>query len=100
MGVSLDSEPLALLITMPKENHTFKIRFLPNDKEVHIEAGTTVLEAAHKVNVYISSICGGVATCGKCKVIIEDGRIDSPPTPLLSEDEMANKYVLACRAIA
>jgi uncharacterized 2Fe-2S/4Fe-4S cluster protein (DUF4445 family) len=100
VGVSLDSEPLALLITMPKENYTFKIRFLPNDKEVHIEAGTTVLEAAHKANVYISSICGGVATCGKCKVIIEDGRIDSPPTPLLSEDEMANKYVLACRAIA
>ncbi|MFQ5862124.1 MAG: ASKHA domain-containing protein [Candidatus Brocadiales bacterium] len=83
---------------MPKENHTFKIRFLPHDKVIEIEPGTTVLEAAHKADVYISSICGGVATCGKCKVVIEEGRIESPPTPLLSEEEIASKCILACQA--
>ncbi len=82
---------------MPDENHTLKIRFLPNDKAVQIKPGTTVLEAAHQADVYVSSICGGVATCGKCKVVIEEGSIDSPPTPLLTEDEVANKYVLACQ---
>ena len=55
---------------MPDENHTFKIRFLPNDKAVQIKPGTTVLEAAHQADVYVSSICGGVATCGKCKGVI------------------------------
>ncbi|MEE9200130.1 MAG: ASKHA domain-containing protein [Candidatus Brocadiales bacterium] len=83
---------------MSKENHTFKIRFLPNDKTIETEPGTTVLEAAHTADVYISSLCGGVATCGKCKVVIEEGEVESPPTPLLSEDEVANKYVLACQA--
>lgn len=83
---------------MPEENNTFKIRFLPHDKVVEIESGATVLEAAHKADVYISSICGGVATCGKCKVVIEEGNTESPSTSLLSEEEIENKYVLACQA--
>lgn len=83
---------------MSKKNHTFKIRFLPNDKTVEIEPGTTVLEAAHKADVCISSLCGGVATCGKCKVIVEEGSTESPPSPLLSKKETKNKYVLACQA--
>ncbi|MEE9583887.1 MAG: 2Fe-2S iron-sulfur cluster-binding protein, partial [Candidatus Brocadiales bacterium] len=82
---------------MPDKNHILKVRFLPQDKIVEIEPGTTVLEAAHKADVYISSVCGGVATCGKCKVVIEEGRTDSPPTPLLTEEETRNKYVLACQ---
>lgn len=58
------------------------------------------MEAAHRANVYISSICGGVATCGKCKVVVEEGQVESPPTPLLAKEELANKYVLACQTRA
>lgn len=85
---------------MPKDNHTYKIHFLPEDKLVDIEEGITVLEAAHKAEVYISSICGGVATCGKCKVVVEEGRVDSPYTPLLAPEEVAKGYVLACQTKA
>lgn len=83
---------------MPKENHSYKVHFLPHDREIAVQEGTTVLEAAHEANVYISSICGGVATCGKCKVVVEEGNVESPPTTLLSSEELANKYILACQA--
>jgi uncharacterized 2Fe-2S/4Fe-4S cluster protein (DUF4445 family) len=83
---------------MPKENHSYKVHFLPHDREVAVEEGTTLLEAAHEANVYISSICGGVATCGKCKVVVEEGHVESSPTSLLSSEELANNYVLACQA--
>lgn len=83
---------------MPKVNHSYKVHFLPHDREIAVQEDTTVLEAAHDANVYISSICGGVATCGKCKVVVEEGRVECPPTILLSSEELANNYILACQA--
>jgi uncharacterized 2Fe-2S/4Fe-4S cluster protein (DUF4445 family) len=80
------------------ENNTFKIHFLPNDKIVEIEKGNTVLDAAHKANIYINSICGGDGICGKCKVILSSGKIDAPPTKLLSSEETEKDYILACEA--
>ncbi|HHT9153143.1 MAG TPA: ASKHA domain-containing protein, partial [Candidatus Hypogeohydataceae bacterium YC40] len=83
---------------MSKENHSYKVHFLPHDREIVVQEGTTVLEAAHEANVYISSICGGMATCGKCKVVVEEGHVESPPTILLSPEELTNNYILACQA--
>ncbi|KKL93133.1 hypothetical protein LCGC14_1877730 [marine sediment metagenome] len=80
------------------ENDTFKIHFLPNDKIVEIEKGNTVLDAAHKSNIYINSICGGDGICGKCKVILSSGKIDAPVTKLLSSEEAEKDYILACEA--
>ena len=80
------------------DNNTFKIHFLPNDKIVEIKNGNTVLDAAHKANIYINSICGGDGICGKCKVILSSGNVDAPPTKLLSEEETEKKYILACEA--
>ena len=79
-------------------NNTFKIHFLPNDKIVEIKNGNTVLDAAHKANIYINSICGGDGICGKCKVILSSGNVDALPTKLLSEEETEKKYILACEA--
>jgi uncharacterized 2Fe-2S/4Fe-4S cluster protein (DUF4445 family) len=39
-----------------------------------------------------------MATCGKCKVVVEEGRVESPPTTLLTTEELANNYVLACQS--
>ena len=80
------------------ENDTFKIHFLPNDKIVEIEKGNTVLDAAHKANIYINSICGGDGICGKCRVILSSGKIDAPVTKLLSSEEAEKDYILACEA--
>ena len=80
------------------QKRRFKVHFLPNDKTVEVEAGQTILEAAHRVGVYINSICGGEGVCGKCKVIVDKGRVDSAPTTLLTRDEVQRNYVLACEA--
>ena len=37
------------------------VRFSPDGIAVDVEKGTTLLEAAHKADVYVNSICGGTA---------------------------------------
>ena len=64
------------------------IRFLPDGIGVSVPQGTTILDAARLANVYLNSVCGGDGICGKCKVILKSGRVDSPPTTLLSRDEV------------
>ncbi len=83
---------------MSENSNTFKIHFLPNDQIVEINEGSTVLDAAHKANIYINSICGGDGICGKCKVVLSSGTVDAPPTKLLSKEETDNNYIIACEA--
>ena len=45
----------------------FTIRFEPSGLKTEVPAGMVLLEAAHKVGIYLSSICGGDGYCGKCK---------------------------------
>jgi len=75
-----------------------KIHFVPSGIEADVPAGTTVLEAAQQVGISINSICGGDGVCGKCKVQVVQGKVDSPPTMLLSRDEVRREFVLACQA--
>jgi len=74
------------------------IKFLPEDKSVEVKSGTTILEAAHIAGVYINSACGGDHICGKCRVKIKKGHVNSPPTNLLSLSDIKSGYVLACQA--
>ena len=53
----------------------FAINFKPDNKQISIHAGATILEAASQAGIILNSVCGGKGTCGKCRVIIEqDGR--------------------------
>lgn len=75
---------------------TFKVTFLPYNATVEVRNGTTVLEAAHKANIYINSICGGDGICGKCKVIVDKGNVESRPATNLKREEIQQNYILAC----
>ncbi len=75
-----------------------KIKFLPYDREAVVEDGATLLDAARLAGVPLRSACGGEGTCGKCRLIVRKGRVDAPRTALLSEEEIAQGYVLACQA--
>jgi len=72
------------------------VRFLPDDVTVRMPPGETILSAAQEAGVYISSICGGSGICGKCKVVVNQGEVDSQPTTLLQREEIQQNYVLAC----
>ena len=74
-----------------------RIRFGPSGLKVEVERGTTLLEAAHKAGLYLSSICGGDGYCGKCKVVVDEGQYRARPTGLLTPDELRENVVLACQ---
>jgi len=73
------------------------VSFQPDQKQVQVPVGTNLLEAAQNAGVKINASCNGSGTCGKCKLIIQDGDIETEPTPLLSESEKEKNYVLACQ---
>jgi uncharacterized 2Fe-2S/4Fe-4S cluster protein (DUF4445 family) len=47
--------------------------FQPSGSRGHVEDGVTIVDASRKLGVELESVCGGQATCGKCKVRIEEG---------------------------
>lgn len=76
-----------------------KIKFLPDNKEVEIEAGATIKDAAEKAGVFINSLCGGNGACGKCKVQVSEGKAHADMESLnyLTKEEVKEGYVLACQ---
>ncbi len=76
---------------------TCKVTFQPENKTVQVAPGSTLLEAAQKADVHINASCNGKGACGKCKLILESGTVEPDPTPLLTDQEKKNNYLLACR---
>jgi uncharacterized 2Fe-2S/4Fe-4S cluster protein (DUF4445 family) len=82
---------------MKQSNKECTVRFEPSTLEVKVPAGTSLLDAANKAGIYISSICGGDGYCGKCKVIIDNSEnVRTRATTLLTDDEVRQNIVLAC----
>ncbi len=55
-----------------------------------------------KLNLPIRSICGGLGTCGKCKVLIQKGseylnQITNAEKKFLSKEDLESGYRLACQ---
>lgn len=78
---------------------SFRVRFLPDDREVVVEQGQTLLDAAREANVYVGSICGGEGACGKCRVIVRSGEVEGQSTEFLTRDDIRHGYVLACQVV-
>ena len=78
-----------------------KVRFnIKGKRTVELVAtdDENLLDAARRAGVMIDSPCNGNATCGKCKVKIVSGRVDTTETRHISEEEMAQGMVLACNS--
>ena len=52
-------------------NH--RVVFQPSGRQGSVAEGTTLLDAARQLGVDVDSICGGRQTCGKCKILVENG---------------------------
>ena len=88
---------------MPDERLTFEVDLQPVGCRVQVGAGTTLLVAAQSAGVELQSVCGGVGTCGGCKVRVAVGSVSSATATEnheISREEMAAGYRLACQAIA
>ncbi len=49
------------------------VLFMPSGKRGRFAAGTPVLDAARQLGVYVESVCGGRATCGRCQITVQEG---------------------------
>lgn len=75
----------------------FTVVFQPDNKEIRVPEGATLLYAAQAGDVPLNASCNGKGSCGKCKLILESGDAKSANTPLLTPAEKGKNYVLACQ---
>lgn len=54
--------------------NNYTVIFKSENKEIIVPEGTTIHHAAERAGIILSTVCGGVGTCGKCIVrILPDG---------------------------
>jgi ferredoxin len=76
---------------------THQVHFIPDDVTIEVEDGANLLQSAMQAGVHVNASCGGSGVCGKCRVILEGGDLDSPKTDLISARDYASGYRQACR---
>ena len=76
---------------------TFAIEGMGN-VEISAIAGENILELARKANVAIDAPCSGNGSCGKCRVKLLEGEIESRITRHISEEDYAAGWRLACES--
>ena len=77
-----------------------QVTFAPNGQTAMVDPGATLLDAARAVDVPINASCNGKGSCGKCKLIVDSGDVETTPSPLLTDREKEKGYVLACQTVA
>jgi uncharacterized 2Fe-2S/4Fe-4S cluster protein (DUF4445 family) len=76
---------------------TYSVTFIPHNKSVRVEADTSLLEAALRAGITINNLCGGDGICGRCKMIITQGKVTGKVSAKLTRDEIRRGFVLACQ---
>lgn len=78
----------------------FLVHFDSLGKSVVVSPGTSLLEAARRAGLELSSVCNGQGWCGECRLAVLEGNV-SPLTPdeaeAMSAADQAKAYRLACR---
>jgi uncharacterized 2Fe-2S/4Fe-4S cluster protein (DUF4445 family) len=74
-----------------------KVLFLPDNRYIMVAKGESLLKAAMDADVHINASCGGSGSCGKCRVVIDEGDVEREPNPKLTDDDIARGYAMACQ---
>jgi uncharacterized 2Fe-2S/4Fe-4S cluster protein (DUF4445 family) len=78
----------------------YSVTFKPQNIDIEVERGTSLLKAISKAGLRLETDCGGMGRCGKCKVVVHKGT--TPLTPrereYLTPFEIKNRVRLACQA--
>jgi len=81
---------------MTEKRH--RVTFQPEGKTVHVLDGTTIYEATGEAGIILKADCGGIGTCGHCRVNVVRGSYEQKGSErFLSEKEMKKGTLLACR---
>ncbi len=88
------------------DNNTCRMRRTPvivkkgeNEQVIRVQNYKSLLETFQESGIFMSAVCAGRGTCGKCRVKVLKG--DFPPTKeekkFFSEEELTEGYRLACK---
>lgn len=75
-----------------------RVKFVPQNREIVVENGENLLEVARKAEIFIDAPCNGNGVCGKCKVKVLEGKIDTEKSRHIKDEEWNEGYVLACNS--
>jgi uncharacterized 2Fe-2S/4Fe-4S cluster protein (DUF4445 family) len=75
------------------------VTFLPHEKSITVPEGESLLRAAMEAGVHINASCGGDGVCAKCRILIEEGRVDGGLSDRISAEDQAKGYRLACQTV-
>ena len=64
--------------------------------QIECNAGDNLLELARRANVAIDAPCSGNGSCGKCRVKLLEGEVDTIPSRHISEAEYKEGWRLSC----
>ncbi len=76
----------------------FTVTFQPDNIQVQVTAGSSVMDAAQKAGLPLKSTCGGVGTCGRCAIKVLQGevQVEGSHLPLRLKEQ---GYTLACQTL-
>ena len=77
----------------------YKIKFMPDNITAEATAGECLMDVAARAALHINASCGGEGVCGRCRVELMEGDVDSQSGPgvFLTASEYEKGYRLACR---
>ena len=64
--------------------------------QIECNAGDNLLELARRANVAIDAPCSGNGSCGKCRVKLIEGEVESIPSRHISDEEYNAGWRLSC----
>lgn len=73
-----------------------KVTFRSHNKEIYCNKGDKLLDVARDADIFIDAPCNGNVSCGKCKVRLIKGKVDTEKTHHIRDEEWNQGYILAC----
>ena len=67
-----------------------------NPVQIECNAGDNLLELARRANVAIDAPCSGNGSCGKCRVKLVEGQVETIPSRHISDEEYEAGWRLSC----
>ncbi len=66
--------------------------------QIECNAGDNLLELARRANVAIDAPCSGNGSCGKCRVKLVEGELDTIPSRHITDEEYEAGWRLSCNS--
>ncbi|MGL5643041.1 MAG: 2Fe-2S iron-sulfur cluster-binding protein, partial [Paraclostridium sp.] len=73
-----------------------RVKIESHKKEIICNKGENLLDVIRDNGIFIDAPCNGNIVCGKCKVKLLNGNVDSKINIHISEDEINQGYILSC----